>query len=267
MNVLVNGEPYTIKVMEEEAANGIFSIKSDHVFKILSDSDEGLSESWSLANDSDAEQSEASIGAGELIGSKNISTRKKDEEDVEAGASVLKKAVFREEQSPYRWMTERQISNKDYTSALNDIPFNAEGSQGKQQVTSDGKIQLDCINNHEKFKDDSEIVLESQDSQASQKKKMQWRWERRWALEPYNPVESSGTQANNSNRPHNQPTLRTDDSESTNAVVDTNADKAGLIQSTNGNKKKGIPPVDAHEEKQSKTASTDCHFARQGRNF
>ncbi|GKU94304.1 hypothetical protein SLEP1_g7819 [Rubroshorea leprosula] len=36
MNITVNGVPYLIKVMEEEATNGIFSMKSDHVFRELS---------------------------------------------------------------------------------------------------------------------------------------------------------------------------------------------------------------------------------------
>ncbi|GKV52906.1 hypothetical protein SLEP1_g59459, partial [Rubroshorea leprosula] len=51
MNITVNGMPYTVKVMEEEATNGIFSMKSDHVFRELSASDNHSSESWSLNSD------------------------------------------------------------------------------------------------------------------------------------------------------------------------------------------------------------------------
>ncbi|GKU92387.1 hypothetical protein SLEP1_g6121 [Rubroshorea leprosula] len=51
MSISVNGVPYVIKVMEEEATNGIFSMKSDHVFRELSSSDDQNSEAWSLNSD------------------------------------------------------------------------------------------------------------------------------------------------------------------------------------------------------------------------
>ncbi|GKV25988.1 hypothetical protein SLEP1_g35355 [Rubroshorea leprosula] len=55
LNVKVNGEPFIIKVMEEEATNGIFSMKSDHLFNMRSDSDNDASESWSVDSEFDNE--------------------------------------------------------------------------------------------------------------------------------------------------------------------------------------------------------------------
>ncbi|GLT36900.1 hypothetical protein SLA2020_112460 [Shorea laevis] len=86
-----------IKVMEEEATNGIFSMKSDHVFKELSDLDEAFSESWSLDNELDEELSEALLSGGELSGSRNITIEKKDDDDVEVGEEVSKEAKNKEE--------------------------------------------------------------------------------------------------------------------------------------------------------------------------
>ncbi|GKV21472.1 hypothetical protein SLEP1_g31448 [Rubroshorea leprosula] len=58
MIISVNGVPYVIKVMEEEATNGIFSMKSDHVFRELSFSDDHSSEAWSLNSDGQDEVEE-----------------------------------------------------------------------------------------------------------------------------------------------------------------------------------------------------------------
>ncbi|GKV09910.1 hypothetical protein SLEP1_g21342 [Rubroshorea leprosula] len=64
MSISVNGMPYTVKVMEEEATNGIFSMKSDHVFRELSASDDHSSESWSLNSDGEDAFAESIHGGG-----------------------------------------------------------------------------------------------------------------------------------------------------------------------------------------------------------
>ncbi|GKU98541.1 hypothetical protein SLEP1_g11532 [Rubroshorea leprosula] len=64
MTITVNGMPYTVKVMEEEATNGIFSMKSDHVFRELSASDDHSSESWSLNSDGEDGYAESIHGGG-----------------------------------------------------------------------------------------------------------------------------------------------------------------------------------------------------------
>ncbi|GKV41384.1 hypothetical protein SLEP1_g48927 [Rubroshorea leprosula] len=64
MPITVNGMPYTVKVMEEEATNGIFSMKSDHVFRELSASDDLSSESWSLNSDGEDVFAESIHGGG-----------------------------------------------------------------------------------------------------------------------------------------------------------------------------------------------------------
>ncbi|GKV17381.1 hypothetical protein SLEP1_g27896 [Rubroshorea leprosula] len=51
MNIRVNDKPFLIKVMEEEATNGIFSMTSDHVFRELMDADDSSLERWSLFSD------------------------------------------------------------------------------------------------------------------------------------------------------------------------------------------------------------------------
>ncbi|GKV41637.1 hypothetical protein SLEP1_g49142 [Rubroshorea leprosula] len=69
MKIKVNGEPDVIKVMEEKATNGIFSMKSDHVFKELSASDEFSSESWSLHSEIEGACGE-SVHGGSWVGGK-----------------------------------------------------------------------------------------------------------------------------------------------------------------------------------------------------
>ncbi|GLT36869.1 hypothetical protein SLA2020_112170 [Shorea laevis] len=52
--------------MEEEATNGIFSMKSDHVFNELSDSEEFSSEAWSLYSDVNGACEESVHGGGRI---------------------------------------------------------------------------------------------------------------------------------------------------------------------------------------------------------
>ncbi|GLU22375.1 hypothetical protein SLE2022_384560 [Rubroshorea leprosula] len=102
INILVNGEPYLIKVMEEEAPNGIFSMKSDHVFRELSDSDDVPSESWSLDGEVDDEVSVVFLGGGEVNGNRNSTSGKKVDDDVEVEDEVTEEED-RDEQPLYRW--------------------------------------------------------------------------------------------------------------------------------------------------------------------
>ncbi|GLT40341.1 hypothetical protein SLA2020_144830 [Shorea laevis] len=161
INILVNGEPYLIKVTEEEAPNGIFSMKSDHVFRELSDSDEASSESWSLDDEVEDEASVAILGEGEGNGSRNFNRGKKIDDDVEVGVDRME-VDDREAQQLYRWTEERQNSIGAQTSTVNDISFNAVGSQDKQQTNGDDKIQICCTSNHEKSIANLETVSDNQ---------------------------------------------------------------------------------------------------------
>ncbi|GKV32422.1 hypothetical protein SLEP1_g41033 [Rubroshorea leprosula] len=156
--------------MEEEAINGIFSMKSDHVFKKLSGSDEACSKSWSLDNRLDDELSGLISGGGGSRGSWNITNGKKDDDDVEVGEEVVKEAEKRDEQTHYRWKQKWQNAKGDQISAMNDILINAEGSQNKLKANWDDKIQFHYTSNHERMIANSKIVPNSQVAQIILKK-------------------------------------------------------------------------------------------------
>ncbi|GLT46107.1 hypothetical protein SLA2020_198900 [Shorea laevis] len=81
--------------MEEEATNGIFSMKSDHVFNELSDSEDCNSESWSLNSGFEGACGESVHGGGWYTDSrKDTEIRNGIEvvegsDDVDAGADVV----------------------------------------------------------------------------------------------------------------------------------------------------------------------------------
>ncbi|GKU90856.1 hypothetical protein SLEP1_g4800 [Rubroshorea leprosula] len=88
LNIRVNSEPYLIKVMEEEATNGIFSMQSDHVFKELSDLEDFSSEAWSLNSDVEGACGESVHGGGQPKDSWKEADHETDEDDIERGNEV-----------------------------------------------------------------------------------------------------------------------------------------------------------------------------------
>ncbi|GKV32990.1 hypothetical protein SLEP1_g41549 [Rubroshorea leprosula] len=217
----VNGEPYTIKVMEEEATNGIFSMKSDHVFNLLSDSEKGSSESWSLNNDSEVDLSGASVGC------KNTPTGEKEEEEAVAGRLEPRGADFEEVQSPYRWIGE------------------------------DGKIQANRLSYQGESKVDSESVLGNLAIKTSNKMNIQ---SRREQTEPHvlsSPVEHKGTWAKNKFRPLNGLTSKSDESDYSNVVANSFVEDTGPNQPPNEMSKSGTTPIVANTGKQSKSPSLE----------
>ncbi|GLU19545.1 hypothetical protein SLE2022_357910 [Rubroshorea leprosula] len=172
INISINGEPYLIKVMEEKAPNEIFSMKSDHVFKELSDSNVVSSESWSLDDDVEDEASVAFLGGGDVNGGRSSTSGKKGDDDVEVEDEVMEEDD-RDEQPRYRWSQEHQNTNGAQLSAVNDIAFNAADSQDKQQTNGDDKIQICCSSNHEKSIANLEVVPDSQGTQICQNKECQ----------------------------------------------------------------------------------------------
>ncbi|GKV37864.1 hypothetical protein SLEP1_g45836 [Rubroshorea leprosula] len=101
ISIKVNDEPYTIKGMEEEATDGKFSMKSDHVFKELSGSDDDSSESWSLGNGLDDELNDAFLGGGNSKNNWNTTGEKKDDNDVEVEEEKGMEAEIGDEQPHY----------------------------------------------------------------------------------------------------------------------------------------------------------------------
>ncbi|GKV53298.1 hypothetical protein SLEP1_g59830, partial [Rubroshorea leprosula] len=222
---------YLIKVMEEEAPNGIFSMKSDQVFRELSDSDDGSSESWSLDDDVDEEASVAFLGGGEVNGGWSSTSGKKGDDDMEVEDEMTEEDD-RDEQPPYRWSQERQNTNGAQLSAVNDIAFNAADSQDKQQTNEDDKIQICCTSNHEKSIANLEIVPDSQGTQICQNKD----WQRKWVTEgpltmssplEDDPLENNDNWATNNHRPPKQDTFKSGSSKPINKEMDSRSRPSG----------------------------------------
>ncbi|GKV42979.1 hypothetical protein SLEP1_g50328 [Rubroshorea leprosula] len=128
MNVKVNGEPFIIKVMEEEASNGIFSMKSDHLFNLMSESDNDALESWSVDSDFDNEIMESVQEGGGSKGVRSLLDGKLEEDDVDED-DIETDTESRGELAHIRWKKERQNGKEDQISVVNDVSFNAEGYQ------------------------------------------------------------------------------------------------------------------------------------------
>ncbi|GKV32323.1 hypothetical protein SLEP1_g40939 [Rubroshorea leprosula] len=128
MNVKVNGEPFTIKVMEEEATNGIFSMKSDHLFNMMSDSDNDASESWSVDSEFDNEIMESVQEGGGAKGFRRLLDGKMEDDDVEED-DIETDTESRGELAHTRWKKERQTGKEDQFSVVNDVSINAKGYQ------------------------------------------------------------------------------------------------------------------------------------------
>ncbi|GLU15871.1 hypothetical protein SLE2022_323270 [Rubroshorea leprosula] len=88
MNITVNGAPYVIKVMEEEATNNIFFMKSDHVFRELSASDDQSSESWPLNSDNEDAFDESVHGGGYTKDCLEDADGRDDDDDMARGNDV-----------------------------------------------------------------------------------------------------------------------------------------------------------------------------------
>ncbi|GLT90269.1 hypothetical protein SLE2022_082120 [Rubroshorea leprosula] len=91
MNIRVNDMPFVIKVMEEEATNGIFSMTSDHVFKESADVEDSSSEMWSLYSDIDGAVDESVQGGGCSRHSSKCADGKEEDDDKERRANVESK--------------------------------------------------------------------------------------------------------------------------------------------------------------------------------
>ncbi|GKV49607.1 hypothetical protein SLEP1_g56348 [Rubroshorea leprosula] len=119
MNIRVNGVPFFIKVMEEEATNGIFSMTSDHVFKESIDSEDSSSEMWSLYNDIDGAVDESIQGDGCSVQgggcskhSSKCANGKVEDDDKERRANVESKNVMVDDVE-FEYGREREESRLD----------------------------------------------------------------------------------------------------------------------------------------------------------
>ncbi|GLT86297.1 hypothetical protein SLE2022_044420 [Rubroshorea leprosula] len=153
--------------MEEETTNGIFSKKSDHVFKELSGSDEVSSESWSLDSDFKDEVSVAYHGDGDAKSSRNSPSKRKVEDDDVDTAEATQVAETTVEHSIFRQNQGRQNSKNDIVSALNDSPANVDDSRESLHTIRTEKIQALCNNIHEGSTFEIEMLPASFDTENS----------------------------------------------------------------------------------------------------
>ncbi|GKV23685.1 hypothetical protein SLEP1_g33387 [Rubroshorea leprosula] len=91
MNIRVNDVPFFIKVMEEKATNGIFSMTSDHAFKESTDAKASNSKMWSLYSDIDGAIDESVQGGGCSRHSFKCADGKVEDDDKERKANVESK--------------------------------------------------------------------------------------------------------------------------------------------------------------------------------
>ncbi|GKV19934.1 hypothetical protein SLEP1_g30130 [Rubroshorea leprosula] len=268
ISIGVNGEPYTIKVMEEEATNGIFSMKSDHVLKDMSGSDDASSESWSLDKESEDEVGEAYLDGGDAESSRNkINKSKDDAEDVEAREEASQVAKTREEHSSYRWKHERQNSKGDHFPTVNDSPANADDSRGNLQANRDDKIQDFCNNNHEGSTYDVELVPGSLNTQRFQKMESHRKNETTRPLKLTSPAEVDESWANIASRPTKQATNGMGDRTSSREIRNENAMSNGSAQLGNENAIKGSSFRNIREAERDRAASTNLHDDEQESTF
>ncbi|GLT40912.1 hypothetical protein SLA2020_150090 [Shorea laevis] len=269
IHILVNGEPYLIKVTEEEAPNGIFSLKSDHVFRELSDSDEASSESWSLEDEIEDEASVAISGEGEVNSSRNSSRGKKIEDDVEAAVEEMEEDV-RDAQQLYRWTEERQNSIGAQTSAVNDIAFNAVGSQDKQQNNGDDKIQIYCTSNHEKSIADLETVSDNQTAQISRSKEGKSKWAADGPIGLSSPTEDDPIESNwtpSNHRPPKHDSPKSGGKAPIIVEVDKRIQKMGPISTNNESISNGSSLQKTQIEVRNRALPSEGHDAEQETSF
>ncbi|GLT44816.1 hypothetical protein SLA2020_186930 [Shorea laevis] len=224
----VNGEPYTIKVMEEEAINGIFSMKSDHVFKELSGFDDVSSESWSLNNGLDDELSEAFVDGAVAKNSRTTIIRSRDDDDdVDEVAETPQVAETSEENPHNRWEQARQISKTVHSLAVNDRPANVVEFRDHLHATRDDKIQGLSNSNHEGSSVGMEWVPGCIDQQKIQIFEGHSLNEISGPLKVRSPTKQNGSWANNSPRPMKEVTIVMGDCNSSKEETDGSAGSFG----------------------------------------
>ncbi|GKV01589.1 hypothetical protein SLEP1_g14135 [Rubroshorea leprosula] len=129
MNITVNGMPYSVKVMEEEATNGIFSMKSDHVFRELSASNDHSSESWSLNSNDEDDIAESIHGGGDSRDYGRRAADRADDDDMAKADDVGEDHGRRQEES---W---RESHNVETTARRKKFEFEDDADR---MMSADG---------------------------------------------------------------------------------------------------------------------------------
>ncbi|GLT63003.1 hypothetical protein SLA2020_356020 [Shorea laevis] len=196
-------------------------MKSDHVFKELSGSDEVSSETWSLDNGMEDESSGVFLGgAGSKTSRKNSSGKEGDDNDVDLGEEAAKDSEHSADLPHYRLKKVRQNSNEAPPLVEIDIPTNLAGSRDNPHAKRDGKIYISSNSNHGKFAAEMELVPDSLDAQGFQKMEMYGTREANGPSYKVSPSEVVESWPNNINRPSLQITHGMDDHTSCRGEVD-----------------------------------------------
>ncbi|GLT51374.1 hypothetical protein SLA2020_247890 [Shorea laevis] len=243
-------------------------MKSDHVFKELSGSEEVSSESWSLDSGFNDEASEAHFGEGDARSSRSTHAKRMvEDDDVEAVIETAQVADTTEEHPIYRWKQERQISKMVHASALNDNPTNVDDSRESLHTNRVGKIQDLCINNHEGSTYEIEMSPGSSDIQKIQNDGNHRLKESIGPIMMKSPVvavgSANGSWANNTK----QSTNEMGDSISDWEEVDRNADLKGPNQVGNEVESKGSSFQLFREEQKDKATSAEQQAKEQQFDF
>ncbi|GKV36551.1 hypothetical protein SLEP1_g44670 [Rubroshorea leprosula] len=254
----VTGEPFIIKIMVEEATNGIFSMKSDHVFKMLSDSNNDVSESWSQDSEFGNETHESIQEGGGSKGYWNFPDVKMEEDDVEKEEDLEMDTKTRGELAHTCWKIKRQIGKEDQNSALNDISINAECSQEEFADSGDGKNQIQSSDNHERMPADLEIVPESQ---LNEKKEQQQMGEYVGPYKLPNPLVLDGCWTKKDKRITQQEYNGTVDGGPTPMEDDDLLEKNGVKPKNNKNADDGVSFQKDHEKENGSTCSSHPQMA------
>ncbi|GLT44240.1 hypothetical protein SLA2020_181490 [Shorea laevis] len=95
---------------------------------MLSDSDDDVSESWSLDSEFGRETHESVQEGGGSKGYWNLPDGKMEDDDMEKEEDLEMDNERRGELTHTRWKIEQQIGKGDHNSIMNDISINGEGS-------------------------------------------------------------------------------------------------------------------------------------------
>ncbi|GLU04308.1 hypothetical protein SLE2022_214620 [Rubroshorea leprosula] len=237
-------------------------MKSDHVFKELSGSDEVSSETWSLDSGFNDEASEAYLGDGDAKSSRNTPAKRKvEDDDVEAMVETTQVAETTVEHSTYRWKQERQISKRDLVSMLNDNPANVDGSRESLHSNRTEKIQALGNNNHEGSIFEIEKLPATSDTQKIQNDENHKLKETIGPLKMLSPAEvvgsAVGSWANKNLELSKQATNETGDSISEWEEVVRNAELKGPNQLRNEKENKGSSLQISRKQQKDKATSAD----------
>ncbi|GLT36780.1 hypothetical protein SLA2020_111360 [Shorea laevis] len=241
-------------------------MKSDHVFKELSGSDEVSSESWSIGDGLDDELSEAYLGGEAAKNSRNTITRSRDDDDdVDVVVETPQVAETREENPHYRWEQGCQNSKIDYSLAVNDRLANADEFRDDLHASRDDKIQGLSSSNHEESTFGVEWLPDSFDSQKIQKIEGHSLNETSRPLKMRSPAKENGSWANNIPRPTKVATNVMGDCSSNKEETDGNAGSIGPIDHQPRKEKaiKGSSFQKTQEKEKDTAVLIDLHTAEQ----